>query len=178
MLVGPDPRSIHTASSTVEVGATDVGRSLSDLDVVLGTPTARGDDGWVARGLVRADAGRVAIRPHPAAIDPAQLGAIELIRESYDCYHDVDTEADEASDVTDDVVDLFALTGTATECAERLATIAGDGIDQVGIVPFVGERADTVGAFAQLLRRCGCSLPMSPAETPAEGQGASEFPRE
>jgi len=153
MLVGSDLRFIHAAWSTVEVGATEVGRSLSDLDVVLGTPTASGDDGWVARGLVRADAARVVIRPVPAAIDPAQLGAVELIRESYDYYHDVETEADEASDVTDDLIDLFALAGTPTECAERLATIACDGIDQVAIVPFVGsggERADTVGAFAQL----------------------------
>ena len=155
MLVGSDLCFIQAALSTVEVGATEVGRSLSDLDVVLGTPTASGGDGWVARGLVRADAARVAIRPLPTAIDPAQLGAIELIRESYDHYHDVDTEADQSSDVTEDVVDPFALTGTPTECAERLATIAGDGSDQVGIVPFVGsggERADTVGAFAQPLR--------------------------
>jgi 5,10-methylenetetrahydromethanopterin reductase len=103
---------------------------------------------------VRAHVSRVVIRPLPAEVPPAQMAAVEKIRAGYDYYHHMDTEADHAELVPDDLVDLFALAGTPDECHKRLQEISGL-VDQVSIVPFVrpGEdRADTIRAFAEIAR--------------------------
>lgn len=155
MLVGTDPRFLEGALAAVEAGAKDGGRTLADLHIVLWTPTAIDDDGRAARDLVRAHVARVVIRPLPAEIGTDQMEAIERIKQGYDYYHHMDTEAGHADDVTDDLVDLFALAGTVDECAARLRTIVAAGVDQVSIVPFVrpgGDRAATMRTFAELAR--------------------------
>lgn len=154
VLVGTDPRFVRAALRTIEEGAAESGRTLSDLHIVLWTPTAIGDDPTAARDLVRAHVARVVIRPLPASVDPAQQAAIERIRESYDYYHHMDTEAAHADLVPDELVDLFALAGTPDECRKRLQEIADVGVDQVSIVPFVrpgGDRADTIRRFAEIV---------------------------
>jgi 5,10-methylenetetrahydromethanopterin reductase len=154
VLVGTAPHFIEAALKTIEKGAQESGRKLSDLHIVLWTPTAISDDPVKARDLVRAHVSRVVIRPLPAEVPPAQMAAVEKIRAGYDYYHHMDTEADHAELVPDDLVDLFALAGTPDECHKRLQEISGL-VDQVSIVPFVrpGEdRADTIRAFAEIAR--------------------------
>ena len=153
ILVGTAPHFIAAALERIRKGAESSGRSLSDLTIVLWTPTAISDDPVTARDLVRAHVARVVIRPLPAEVDPRQLAAIERIRTSYDYYHHMDTQADHAGLVPDDLVDLFALAGTQDECRERLQAISGLGVDQVSIVPFVAagkDRGDVMRAFAQI----------------------------
>jgi 5,10-methylenetetrahydromethanopterin reductase len=154
VLVGTEPRFIQAALDTIEAGAKEAGRSLSDIHIVLWTPTAIDDDSTKARDLVRAHVARVVIRPLPAEIDPRLQEVVDAIRASYDYYHHMDTQADHASQVPDDLVDLFALAGTPDECRARLEGIAGLGVDQVSIVPFVrpGEsREATIRAFAKIV---------------------------
>jgi 5,10-methylenetetrahydromethanopterin reductase len=139
---------------TVAAGAAESGRTLDDLHIVLWTPTAIGEDRTEARDLVRAHVSRVAIRPLPAKVNPALEKAIDRIRESYDYYQHMNTEAGHADLVPDDLVDLFALAGTRDECAQRLKEIESLGIDQVSIVPFVrpGQSRDaTIRAFAEIV---------------------------
>lgn len=153
VLVGTAPRFIEAALETIEKGAKESGRSLSDLKIVLWTPTAINEDPVAARDLVRAHVARVVIRPLPAELPPSQMAAVEKIRSTYDYYHHMDTEANHADLVPDDLVDLFALAGTPDECRKRLEDIAGLGVNQVSIVPFVkpgDDRAHTIRTFAEI----------------------------
>jgi 5,10-methylenetetrahydromethanopterin reductase len=153
VLVGTAPHFIQAALDTIEAGAKEVGRTLDDLHIVLWTPTSINEDSKKARDLVRAHVARVVIRPLPAEIDPKLQAAVDHIRETYDYYHHMDTEADHADIVPDELVDLFALAGTPDECRASLEQISGLGIDQVSIVPFVppGEsRAPTIRTFAEI----------------------------
>ena len=158
VLVGTAPQFIEGALKTIAEGAAESGRTLDDLHIVLWTPTAIDDDRTKARDLVRAHVSRVAIRPLPAKVAPALEKAIDRIRDSYNYYEHMNTEASHADLVPDELVDLFALAGTRDECAERLKEIEALGIDQVSIVPFVrpGEsRAPTIRTFAEIIERNG-----------------------
>jgi 5,10-methylenetetrahydromethanopterin reductase len=154
VLVGTAPHFIEAALETIEAGAKQSGRNLKDLHIVLWTPTAIGDDRTEARDLVRAHVSRVAIRPLPAKVEPALEKAIDRIRDSYNYYEHMDTEASHADLVPDELVDLFALAGTRDECAQRLKEIESLGIDQVSIVPFVRpgqSREGTIRTFAEIV---------------------------
>lgn len=154
VLVGTAPEFIEAALRTIEAGAKESGRRLSDLHIVLWTPTAIADDRVEARDLVRAHVSRVAIRPLPAEIDPSLQAAVDKIRDSYNYYEHMDTEAAHADLVPDPLVDLFALAGTPEECAKRLTEIRSLGIDQVSIVPFVRpgqSKEQTIRTFADIV---------------------------
>ncbi|WP_197382691.1 LLM class flavin-dependent oxidoreductase [Mycolicibacterium mengxianglii] len=154
VLVGTAPHFIEAALKTIEEGAAESGRTLDDIHIVLWTPTAISDDRKEARDLVRAHVSRVAIRPLPAQVEPELESAIDRIRQSYNYYEHMNTEASHADLVPDELVDLFALAGTRDECALRLKQIESLGVDQVSIVPFVrpGEsRAPTIRAFAEIV---------------------------
>ncbi|WP_232490831.1 LLM class flavin-dependent oxidoreductase [Mycobacterium dioxanotrophicus] len=154
VLVGTAPRFIEAALAAIEAGAAESGRTLDDIHIVLWTPTAIDEDRTKARDLVRAHVSRVAIRPLPAKVEPSLEQAIDRIRESYDYYQHMNTEASHADLVPDELVDLFALAGTPDECAQRLKEIEALGVDQVSIVPFVrpGEsRAPTIRTFAEIV---------------------------
>ena len=153
VLAGTAPQFVEAALARIEAGAARSGRTLDDLRIVLWTPTAIDDDSVAARNLVRAHVSRVVIRPLPAPVAPHLQAAVDRIRETYDYYHHMDTEAAHADLVPDELVDLFALAGTPVECEKRLSEIAELGIDQVSIVPFVrpGQRKEpTIRAFADL----------------------------
>ena len=156
VLVGTARHFIQAALDTIEAGARESGRTLDDLKIVLWTPTAIQDDSTEARDLVRAHVSRVVIRPLPAPVDPHLQAAVDRIRESYDYYHHMDTEASHAELVPDELVDLFALAGTPAECEKRLSEISDLGIDQVSIIPFVrpGQSKEaTIRAFADIASR-------------------------
>lgn len=153
VLVGTAHEFVTAALRTIEEGARDAGRTLADLHIVLWTPTAIAADPVQAHDLARAHVARVCIRPLPAEVDPSLQAAIDRIRDSYDYYHHMDTGAGHADLVPDELVDLFALAGSPDQCRDRLTALAGLGIDQVSIVPFVppgGSRADTLRTFAEI----------------------------
>ncbi|MDT5103338.1 MAG: 5,10-methylenetetrahydromethanopterin reductase [Mycobacterium sp.] len=154
VLVGTAPHFIEAALATIEAGARESGRTLADLHIVLWTPTAIADDSTEARDLVRAHVSRVAIRPLPAKVEPALEKAIDRIRDNYNYYEHMDTEATHAELVPDELVDLFALAGTRDECTQRLKEVESLGVDQVSIVPFVRpgqSREATIRTFAEIV---------------------------
>lgn len=154
VLVGTAPQFIEAALRTIESGAQEAGKTLDDLHIVLWTPTAISEDRTEARDLVRAHVSRVAIRPLPAPIDPALQSAVDRIKETYNYYEHMNTEASHADLVPDELVDLFALAGTPDECADRLRQIQGLGIDEVSIIPFVRpgqSKAPTIRTFSEIV---------------------------
>jgi 5,10-methylenetetrahydromethanopterin reductase len=153
VLVGTAPEFVAAALDTVREGARESGRELSDLHIVLWTPTAIAEDATAAKDLVRAHVSRVVIRPLPAPVDPALESVIERIRQGYDYYQHMDPQAHHAGMVPDELVDLFALAGTPQDCEARLKQLADLGVDQVSIVPFArpGEsRSATIRTFAEI----------------------------
>jgi 5,10-methylenetetrahydromethanopterin reductase len=156
VLVGTSTEFIKAALKTIEAGAAESGRTLKDLHIVLWTPTAIDENGTEARDLVRAHVSRVVIRPLPAPIAPHLQEVVEKVKASYDYYHHMDTEADHADLIPDELVDLFALAGTPEECEERLREIAALGVNQVSIVPFVRpgqSKEGTIRKFAEIMDR-------------------------
>lgn len=151
VLVGTAKEFIEGALAAIEAGASASGRQLSDLHIVLWTPTSIQDDPKAARDLVRAHVARVCIRPLPAPIDPSLTSAIDRIRDSYDYYHHMDTGAGHADLVPDELVELFALAGNDAECTGRIAEISKLQVDQMSAVPFVPpgqSREQTIRRFA------------------------------
>jgi 5,10-methylenetetrahydromethanopterin reductase len=72
----------------------------------------------------------------------------------------MDTGAGHADLVPDELVELFALAGTESECANRIADISKLQIDQMSAVPFVppGESRDhTIRRFASAVDSVGSS---------------------
>lgn len=154
VLVGTAPHFIQAAIDTIHRGANLAGRDPKDVRIVLWTPTAIQEDSRRAKDLVRAHVARVVIRPLPAEVGEEQMATIEHIRETYDYYHHMDTEADHGELVPDELVDMFALAGTPDECKDRLGQFAHL-VDQVAIVPFVppGEdRAETMRTFSEIAK--------------------------
>jgi 5,10-methylenetetrahydromethanopterin reductase len=155
MLVGTDPNFIRGGLERIAAGAEEAGRDPGDLKIILWTPTAIDEDGTRARDLVRAHVSRVVIRPLPFEVPEEDMEAVERIRESYDYYHHMDTEASHADLVPDSLVDRFALAGTPEECRARVAEIADLGIDQLAIIPFTppgGDRGRTMELFAGIVQ--------------------------
>jgi 5,10-methylenetetrahydromethanopterin reductase len=153
MLVGTDPLFVEAGLRTIEAGANEAGRSLSDIDVVLWTPTSILDDRAAARDVVKAHVARIVIRPLPAELPPEQMDQIRRIREAYDYYQHMVNVADHREQVPDSLVNHFALAGTPEECADQLRRIGQTGVNQVAIVPFVtpgDSRARVIDAFARL----------------------------
>ena len=154
MLVGTDPSFIEGGLERIRAGAEEAGRDLSDVRIVLWTPTAIDEDGTLARDLVRAHVSRVVIRPLPFEMPAEDMEAVERIRETYDYYHHMDTEASHADLVPDSLVDRFALAGTPEECRARVEEMSGLGIDQISIIPFTppgGDRGKTMRHFADIV---------------------------
>lgn len=156
MLVGTDPRFIEAGLDRVAAGAAAAGRSLSDLEVVLWTPTAISADAAQARSLVKAHVARVLIRPLPADLDPELMAHVEHIRSAYDYYEHMDVRADHASLVPDSLIEHFALAGDPDDCARQLDAIAQTAVDQVAIIPFAptpSGRDGVMESFAGLRSR-------------------------
>jgi len=153
LLVGTDPAFIEASLERLERGASQAGRSLDDIHIVLWTPTAIYDDDAVARDLVRAHVARVIIRPLPADLPSDLMEQVNRLRASYDYYQHLDTAAGHAELVPDELIPHFALAGTPSECAATLEKIDELPIDQVAIVPFTppeGDRLNQIEAFARL----------------------------
>ncbi|WP_345424981.1 LLM class flavin-dependent oxidoreductase [Pseudonocardia xishanensis] len=154
LLAGTSSAFVEAGLRMIEKGAAEAGRTLDDLHIVLWTPTAIDPDPVAARDLVRAHVARVAMRPLPVAVGPAEAAAIERIRAAYDYYEHMEVGAAHSALVPDSLVDLFALAGTPDECAARLTELDHLGVDQVAIVPYVApgaDRADTLSAFAEIV---------------------------
>lgn len=153
LLVGTDCATIRSALTHVEAGALSVGRSLSDIHVVLWAPSAIGNDPGEARDRVRAHVARTVLRPIQADLSDEELGAVRRIRDSYDYYSHMVPGSAHSKLVTDTLVDRFALAGTAEECRERVLPLSDAGIDQIAIIPFPGAQEDVetvVRKFAAL----------------------------
>ncbi|PKW16838.1 LLM class flavin-dependent oxidoreductase [Saccharopolyspora spinosa] len=159
LLIGTAPEVITEALSYVREGAEESGRSLADIDVVLWTEIAMGDDPVRARDHVRGPVARMVMRWLPLTLPERIVPGIEHVRTfaaEYEgnYYGHKLAKAEHAREVTDEVVDAFSLAGTPAEIERRLSEFAAVGVDQVAVVPAYGtnwaDRIETVRAFASV----------------------------
>ncbi len=152
-LPGVQQDVIHGALEATRAGAAESGRKLSDLEVVLSTPLAISGDGETARRLVRSHVARAALRPLPSGFDDSEVReTIERLRAQYDYRQHLDIGAAHAKLVPERLIEMFAVAGTPDECAEQLQRIASLGIDQLAVIPYVGERESRSDLLATVAR--------------------------
>ncbi|MFC5750884.1 LLM class flavin-dependent oxidoreductase [Actinomadura rugatobispora] len=159
LLLGTATEFITEALGHVREGAEQAGRTLADIDVVLWSEIAIGDDPTEARDRVRGPIARLVMRWLPMTLPERIVPAIEHLR-TYapeyegDYYGHKVAKPEHAKEVPDEVVDMFALAGTTEEIEGRLAEISAAGVNQVAVVPAYGttreQRMATVRAFAAI----------------------------
>jgi 5,10-methylenetetrahydromethanopterin reductase len=130
--VGAEPRQIEKAVRNAEEGARSAGRKLADLQIAARIPACIADEPDVAR-YVRARVGISALRRAPADFDAEDLRAVKKIRQAYDPREHLRLNAAYAGQVTDSLVDKFALAGSPEQCLERIRAVIKTGINELNL---------------------------------------------
>jgi 5,10-methylenetetrahydromethanopterin reductase len=82
---------------------------------------------------VRARVGISALRRAPSDFNEEDLQTLQKIRQAYDPREHLRLNAAYAEQVTDSLIDKFALAGRPEECLERVRAIVETGIDELNI---------------------------------------------
>ena len=117
-----NPAMVAVTRERVAVGARRSGRNLDDVGIVLGAVTVVDTDGTAARALARREVAMyLAV---VAGLDPAARVDPSVVERVRQCVDAGDLDAASAA-ISDDVLDLFAYSGTP----EHVAELAQRGID-------------------------------------------------
>ncbi len=79
------------------------------------------------------------VNKYPREDLPAELTTYVRDREGYDYLHHAEVGSSNASFVTDDIVDRFALVGSVDDHIERLQALAAAGVDQFNLYLMNGD---------------------------------------
>jgi 5,10-methylenetetrahydromethanopterin reductase len=130
--VGVEARAIKGALSDMQEGARAVGRDPSNTRVAARIPACISDDPEAKR-YVRARVGVACMRRAASDFDEADRQTLEKIRQAYDPREHLRLDAAYAAQVTDSMIEKFALAGRPEECLERLRVIAKTGIEELNL---------------------------------------------
>jgi 5,10-methylenetetrahydromethanopterin reductase len=162
MYAGTTPEILRAGLSCIAEGAREQDKRLTDLDVVLWTPTAVGPDWALARDHVRGRVASAMRHPLPVELSPEDQAAVRRLREAYDSYQHATAASRHRELVPDRFVDLLALAGTPPEVVaqvRRVMTVPE--IRRIIILPQVpgqgfGEREQILRTFAdEVMARVG-----------------------
>ncbi|GAB7007696.1 TIGR03842 family LLM class F420-dependent oxidoreductase [Nocardioides sp. AN3] len=132
-----DPSYISWAMDHVRAGAAEVGRDLTDFEVVAANATC------VSENL---DQARETVRPFGAVIGnmvaeimrnvgannlPPDFEALNNSRTEYDYYKHVHSDTAQADYVPDEMIDRLTIIGTAERCAERVRELEAVGVTRI-----------------------------------------------
>jgi 5,10-methylenetetrahydromethanopterin reductase len=150
MMVGASPEQISYGQAQVRAGAQESGRSPDEVKTVAWIPMSisASDPDW-ARNNVRAHAARWALRKQPYALPPHIDEVIRAIKHAYDYYGHLHPGSPQSKLVTDELVDLCAITGTPDECLTKARTLMAAGVDQITVIPHGENRAGQIKLFAE-----------------------------
>jgi 5,10-methylenetetrahydromethanopterin reductase len=168
----------------VRAGAGSAGRAMGSFEVDISMPCSISDDREAAREAARRPAAQGILwtaaaerysRGRTDWIRPSQFRVpdevVEALSSRWDFWTQPQLPAELAKLITDDILDEFALAGTAEECAARLRQIQQDLPEVTGLriyaVPPVGRSlyhgyVDMIDQFKTVIR-----LVNSPIPTPA-----------
>jgi 5,10-methylenetetrahydromethanopterin reductase len=145
VLVGIDPQFLKASRAELEAGAAEAGRDLKaqGFRVVCWTPCSIQEDGQAARRAVKAHVARVLKRKLPFELDAPTMEIVNKIREHYEYYEHMVAGTAHGDLVTDDLVERFAVAGTATEVHAQLKRLAATGmVDEIAIIPHTQDPAE------------------------------------
>jgi probable F420-dependent oxidoreductase len=144
MLQIGDPDLVRWFVSQVRASSLAAGRASDAVKVMAAAPAHVGDlaDG---RDRVRWFPALVSnhvvdlVNKYPREDLPPELTTYIRDREGYDYLHHAEVGSSNASFVTDDIVDRFALVGSVDDHIERLQALAAAGVDQFNLYLMNGD---------------------------------------
>lgn len=148
-----DPYIIEWALQFLEEGAKEAGRSVDDITIMSAAPAYVTDDIAHARDQVRWFPALVSnhvvdlVHRYKSSDLPHELTDFIERRKGYDYSHHGRAGSENASFVTDEVVDRFCVIGTADECAAKLALLESLGVRQFNIYSMVDDPEGVLRAF-------------------------------
>lgn len=150
-----DPHLIQWSLGFVREGALAAGRDPASITVMAAAPVWVSDDLSVGRDRVRWFPALVSnhvmdllARYDPADL-PAELTAYVRDRHGYDYHHHAEVGSDNASFVTDAVVDNFCIVGPVEEHKRRLRELAALGVQQFNIYLMCGDEEATLDIYGR-----------------------------
>ena len=142
----------------VRQGAADAGRDLSEIDIVVCTPSWVSDDLHDACDRVRPFPSYVAnhvtdmLRFHPRSSLPASFLRCVEDKAQYDYREHTQTGAEHAGYISDDLAESYTIVGTPESCAEKIRRLSALGVTQICIYYLGYSDADiraTTEAYAR-----------------------------
>jgi probable F420-dependent oxidoreductase len=148
-----DPDLIEWCLGFVWQGAKDAGRDPKSIEIMAAAPVWVSDDLAVARQRVRWFPALVSnhvvdlvSRYKPEEL-PASLTSYVKKREGYDYLHHAEVGSNNASFVTDEVVDRFCLVGPVEAHRQKLKKLAEVGVTQFNIYLMCGDEEQTLEVY-------------------------------
>ena len=156
-----DPDLIAWCLGFVREGAREAGRDPAKIEVMSAAPVWVSDDLALARERVRWFPALVSnhvvdlvSRYKPEEL-PASLTSFIRNRGSYDYLHHAEVGSDNASFVTDEIVDRFCIVGPVAEHRKKLAALRAVGVTQFNIYLMCGEEEQTLEIYErEVLPHC------------------------
>lgn len=152
-----DPFIIEWCLRFVREGAEEAGRRFEDIKIMAAAPAYVSDDLAHARDQVRWFPALVGnhvvdlVKRYASDELPSELTDYIRTREAYDYQHHARTGSDNASFVTDDIVDRFCVLGTAEQCIEKLRVLEGLGVHQFNIYSMFDDPRGCIRAFGETI---------------------------
>lgn len=148
-----DPDLIAWCLGFVWQGAREAGRDPKSIEVMAAAPVWVSDDLALARQRVRWFPALVSnhvvdlISRYKAEELPASLTSYVQDRSGYDYQHHAEVGSDNASFVSDEVVDRFCLVGPVEAHRQKLQTLADVGVTQFNIYLMCGDEEQTLESY-------------------------------
>ena len=150
-----DPDLIAWCLGFVREGAREAGRDPGKIQVMAAAPVWAADDLATAREHVRWFPALVSnhvmdliSRYKPEELPPA-LTAFVKDRGKYDYLHHCEVGSDNASFVTDEIVDRFCLVGPVKDQRKKLEALRAVGVTQFNIYLMCGEEEQTLEIYGR-----------------------------
>jgi alkanesulfonate monooxygenase SsuD/methylene tetrahydromethanopterin reductase-like flavin-dependent oxidoreductase (luciferase family) len=152
-----DPYFIQWGMQFVRAGAEEAGRDPSEIVIHCATATYVSDDTAAARDKARYFPAVVGnhiadvLRHHDAVDMPAELFDYVQARTRYDYREHGVVGAEHSHYVPDEIVDRFCVIGSEEECERKLLELAGIGVSEFIIYPFLDEVPDTIRLYGRTI---------------------------
>lgn len=148
---GFDLRVLQWAREKIAAGAREVGRSPSEIDILVAGMICVDKDGNRARATVRS---RLANRAHHnfrftlETVPPEELDGVKRFMEAFDISKPLEEKVDTGL-VTDYMARRFSIAGTPDECAARVKELERAGVSRFLLTPPEKIWGEMVEAWAQ-----------------------------
>ena len=134
---GFDLRVLEWARERIALGAKEVGRTLSDIDLMVAGMICVDKDPEQARVRVRR---RLPNRAHQnfrftmETVPPEEVEGVKRLMESFDITKTIEERAD-PNLITDYLLQRFSIAGTPEECVARVKTLEKAGVQHLLLTP-------------------------------------------